>query len=70
MKNTFYLYNSFRLMCIGFIITFVALFVAEALNIHFLLEFAIFILGIIFCAIGLITGNRRDKCIKDIARVY
>ncbi|PZT48419.1 hypothetical protein B6S12_03575 [Helicobacter valdiviensis] len=67
MKNTFYLYNSFRLMCIGFIITFVALFVAEALNIHFLLEFAIFILGIIFCAIGLITGNRRDKCIKDIA---
>ena len=44
MKNTFYLYNSFRFMSIGFIVIFIVLFVVEALNIHFLLEFAIFAL--------------------------
>lgn len=67
MKNTFYLYNSFRFMSIGFIVIFIVLFVVEALNIHFLLEFAIFVLGIIFCVVGLIAGSRRDKCIQDIA---
>lgn len=66
MKNSYYLYRYSRYSLICFIAIFVLLFVIELLNIHILLEFAVFVAGIIMCTITLIAGMRRDLYIKEI----
>ncbi|TLD84523.1 hypothetical protein LS70_002955 [Helicobacter sp. MIT 11-5569] len=66
MKNSYYLYRYSRYFNYCFIAIFVLLFVIELLNIHILLEFFIFALGIIACTMTLIAGFRRDAYIKEI----
>lgn len=66
MKNSYCLYRYSRYSLICFIGIFILLFVIELLNIHVLLEFIIFIAGIITCIITLIAGNRRNSYIEEI----
>ncbi|MDE7195526.1 MAG: hypothetical protein K2N69_00735 [Helicobacter sp.] len=66
MKNSYYLYRYSRYFLVCFIGMFALLFVIGLLNIHFLLECAIFLVGIVMCGITLMAGNRRDLYIKEI----
>ncbi|TLD89192.1 methyl-accepting chemotaxis protein [Helicobacter sp. MIT 05-5294] len=66
MKNSYYLYRYSRYFNYCFIAIFVLLFVIELLDIHILLEFFVFALGIFACTMTLIAGNRRDMYIKEI----
>ncbi len=66
MKNSYYLYRYSRYFNYCFIAIFVLLFIIEFLDVHILLEFFIFALGILACTMTLIAGNRRDLYIKEI----
>ena len=66
MKNSYRLYRYSRVFNYCFIAIFVLLFVIELLDIHILLEFFIFSLGLIACVLTLIAGRRRDVYIKEI----
>ncbi|MBX7491480.1 methyl-accepting chemotaxis protein [Helicobacter turcicus] len=68
MKNSYYLYKYSRYFNYCFIALFILLFVIELLNIHVLLEFAIFILGLCACTMTLIAGSRRDAYIREITQ--
>ena len=67
MKDSSYLYKQTRILHYIFIALFIFLFVLELLNVHILLEFAIFVLGIITSISTLIAGSRRDAVINEIA---
>ncbi len=66
MKNSYYLYRYSRFFNYCFIAIFCLLFVIEFFNIHIIVEFFIFILGIIACILTLVAGNRRNSYIKEI----
>ncbi|MDE7174933.1 MAG: hypothetical protein K2N75_02620 [Helicobacter sp.] len=66
MKNSYQLYRYSRVFNYCFIAIFVCLFIIEILDIHILLEFGAFCLGILTCTLTLIAGNRRDKYIQEI----
>lgn len=68
MKNSYRLYRYSRVFNYCFIGIFVLLFVIELLNIHIILEFFIFSLGLVACVLTLIAGNRRDVYIKEITQ--
>lgn len=68
MKNSYRLYRYSRVFNYCFIAIFVLLFVIELLDIHILLEFFIFSLGLIACVLTLIAGRRRDVYIKEITQ--
>ncbi|WP_297811280.1 methyl-accepting chemotaxis protein [uncultured Helicobacter sp.] len=66
MKNSYYLYKYSRYFNYCFIFIFIFLFIIEWLDIHYLLEFFVFCLGLVACVLTLIAGNRRDMYIKEI----
>lgn len=68
MKNSYRLYRYSRIFNYCFIGIFVLLFVIELLDIHILLEFFIFALGLIACILTLIAGKRRDAYIREITQ--